>query len=558
MSFPIDYFRQKWSLIAIGLLSAGILFSLRQNLKKGVEIIPDRSEDVLFVSSQRSREFSSKKIESVIVSGNRYSISDIEVLKDEIKRAGVMPPDSIDREKLYWDALIMLVGPTKSIEFAQELPTGRSRYNIIALSLLEIAKTDRIAAVFAYRKLDQSLDVFPSTLQNLFQVKSKSEADLIYSQIMEVFPPGDERQKLLYGFICEVGQKDLSYAKKFLEQSNLDDMEKQKIDSALFKMEIADSPEAAFIRLRDMPIKQSSEYAEMLSQTIPLDKAESYLDWIHSSNISYDVKSDSILKLVGRLAASDIDNAMQVVTVLTPSNISDNAFSVIARVAAERDISEAISVAKSIESVVSQEIALKEVYSVYARKSPAEALNILMQESRSEVFRSEVGSIIVYNWALSDPGSAKDWIAIDQGNKRPIFIEAYGLAIAQKDPTAFINASRNDSSFLKNDMAVSVAISRSVVEDPSSTAAWVMRSGLGTPTRIEVIANKWMDSDPISASKWIGAIPDVELRDVAVSVLVEKMYKDDPDLALEWANGISNAKIKENSLSTVIEFLNEN
>jgi hypothetical protein len=172
--------------------------------------------------------------------------------------------------------------------------------------------------------------------------------------------------------------------------------------------------------------------------------------------------------------------------------------------------------------------------------APEEAIGWLVDQGLAESEESDYFRMILRVWSYNDPPAAFSYLSSAQAynlTSRAFKEELDGIfgSWARKDPEQAVNAS---------------------IMIPEGRAA---------ETAFLISYSNWLDSSPMSAANWAGALPGGDLKDRSIKLLIPKIRETGVKLA--WAEKINSDKTRieicqkivgTQSEEAVVEILNDN
>ena len=192
------------------------------------------------------------------------------------------------------------------------------------------------------------------------------------------------------------------------------------------------------------------------------------------------------------------------------------------------------------------------------REEPLRAMELAAElptgRSRDELLWEAVG-----NWALRDPRAAAAWAGvIPVEAERARALEAVAVSWAASDAIAAAEfALENLASGKALNRAVVAVLQRWAQSDPTSAAKWIERFAPGALQRAAAdnLVTNWFARDAQEPAAWLDSLQSGELRDHAIAGYARELASMDKKvLATTWLSQIGNEDLRRRSGESVAAF----
>jgi len=199
----------------------------------------------------------------------------------------------------------------------------------------------------------------------------------------------------------------------------------------------------------------------------------------------------------------------------------------------------------------------------FAKNDPVRGIEIA-NEINDPVMKQEYLSWLINGWAENSPSEAGEWITeqieVNNFNQNREQFSMIALKALARNQSFLFNQIAGISNRNEREVATLSAASALSSYNPQKAAEIALATPSDNPANqveaLTITAKNWLSRDPLEASKWIGNLPNGQIRDSAVSELVNNILTKDRDIAManSWAAQIRNPEMKAKVLSDIARF----
>ena len=225
---------------------------------------------------------------------------------------------------------------------------------------------------------------------------------------------------------------------------------------------------------------------------------------------------------------------------------------------AESDWSGAAAWARSLSDENARDELLLQLAHASLREEPLRALELSIElpagRRREELLAQAVGS-----WALREPQNAAEWARSLSGEEeRARALESVVVSWAETDAIAAAKFAMDNLPSGKGlDRAVVAVVQRWGQSDPSSAAKWIERfeSGALQSAATENLVATWFAGDPEGPAGWLKSLQPGALRDNSIASYARQLASiDERALATRWLSQVDNHDLRRRTEEIVAAF----
>ena len=202
-----------------------------------------------------------------------------------------------------------------------------------------------------------------------------------------------------------------------------------------------------------------------------------------------------------------------------------------------------------------REAAAVSLCQTWAGLNPQAAAAWVAENLEKGMFQGALGAVASV-WAHSQPDAAAKWIASLPATDRTVGEVALAQAWGETNPTAAVAWMKSLSPEAQSNVLQSFVVGMST-SDPAAAAAWFQNAVVENPKlpmeNVGVIVTSWVANDAGAVSRWLNALPEGPLYEVAASAFAQSVAEKSPADSLVWGRSLADPQAREQAVVYAME-----
>lgn len=418
-----------------------------------------------------------------------------------------------------------------ALKFAQGLPAGQGRSQLLTSVASEWAQTDAAGAVAWASALPSGVER-NQVLQSVVMQWAVQDFEAADRYVREM-PAGQAKNQFLAQIAMQMDNKDPAVVMKWMKE--LPAAQRTQAAQHVIHSLSRSDPAAALELLESLPA--GAQRRGMWVGQVVNGWAESDLPqavaWVKGLPDG-ETKRQALMNLSWRWMETAPQEAVEYATSLPPGRTREQVLGQAASNWGMRDPAAASAWAVGLPEGEARQRALVSVLGAWSSSAPTDAATFVANLPPGGL-QTEAALGVAGVWAEQSPQEAMSWIRgfTDPSVKEQAQARVLGTW-ARNDGEGASDFLRAQPAGHERDVLVTSAINGLAHQDPSQAAALTTLISAESDQRGNAwsqVAGAWAQEDPAAAAQWLGGLPAGGQRDAALNGFVHSSLFNDPSVA---------------------------